>query len=137
MGIQVLRNRRVTLGDGAGGASIDLAGVDDWGQRRTGRGYDLDAALSGRDPDRGLVLLAHQPSNFDEAAARGAGLQLSGHTHGGQVFPLTALVGFAWPYATGHYERNGSHIYVSRGNGFVGPPMRVGSPPEIVKLTLV
>jgi predicted MPP superfamily phosphohydrolase len=135
LGISVLRNRRVPIGDGGG--AFDLVGVDDWGgRRRGGRGYDLEAALRGRDRDRAAVLLSHQPRNFEAAAARGIGLQISGHTHGGQIFPMTMLVGLEFAYTRGLYGHQDSHIYVSRGCGFWGPPSRLGSPPEIVKLVL-
>lgn len=134
--IQVLRNRHVRIGDA--GASLDLVGVDDWtgGRRRNKPGYDLDRALAGRDPDRAAVLLAHQPANFTVAAERGMDLQISGHTHGGQLVPMTFFIGLAWEHAAGLYPHGDSHIYVSRGCGFWGPPMRIGSPPEIVKLVL-
>ncbi|MFN0061819.1 MAG: metallophosphoesterase [Myxococcaceae bacterium] len=134
LGLHVLRNRHVVLGD-AGGA-VDMVGVDDWGARKRGRGYDLNAALRGRTEDHAAILLSHQPANFDEASERGIGLQLSGHTHGGQVFPATVIAGWAWPHVRGLYRVGENHIYVSRGTGFVGPPMRLGSPPEIVRFTL-
>ncbi|RKH46703.1 metallophosphoesterase [Corallococcus interemptor] len=136
LGIPSLRNRHVRIGD-AGGA-FDLVGVDDWhGGRRLGqKGYDLDLALTGRDPERAAVLLAHQPANFKVAAEQGVDLQISGHTHGGQLFPMTALIGLSWEHSAGHYRHADSHIYVSRGCGFWGPPMRLGSPPELVKLVL-
>ncbi|MFP2926565.1 metallophosphoesterase [Pyxidicoccus sp. 3LG] len=136
LGIQVLRNRHVSIGDAGG--SFDLVGVDDWsgGRRRNKKGYDLDLALQGRDSDRASVLLAHQPANFKVAAERGVDLQISGHTHGGQLAPMTFLIGLAWEHSAGLYRHADSHIYVSRGCGFWGPPMRVGSPPEIVKLVL-
>ncbi|GHG75831.1 metallophosphoesterase [Comamonas sp. JC664] len=136
LGIEVLRNRHVRIGDA--GASFDLVGVDDWsgGRRRNKKGYDLDQALAGRNPDRAAVLLAHQPANFKVAAERGVDLQISGHTHGGQLVPMTFLIGLAWEHSAGLYAHGDSNIYVSRGCGFWGPPMRVGSPPEIVKLVL-
>ena len=136
LGITVLRNRSVRLGDG--GAALNLAGVDDWsaGRRFPGSGYDLQTALAGRDPDRATVLLAHQPVNFEVAVDRGVGLQLSGHTHGGQVFPMTMLVQMRYPFCRGLYHHRDSHIYVSRGCGFWGPPSRIGSPPEIAALHL-
>ncbi|RKH56057.1 metallophosphoesterase [Corallococcus llansteffanensis] len=136
LGITSLRNRHVRIGD-AGGA-FDLVGVDDWhGARRLGqKGYDLKQALAGRDPERAAVLLAHQPANFTVAAEQGVDLQISGHTHGGQLFPMTALIGLRWEHTAGHYRHGDSHIYVSRGCGFWGPPMRLGSPPELVKLVL-
>ncbi len=135
LGVQVLRNRHVSIGDAGG--SLDLLGVDDWsGKRRGKHGYDLDRALVGHDPERAAVLLAHQPANFKVAAERGVDLQISGHTHGGQLFPMTLLIGLGWEHSAGLYQHGDSHIYVSRGCGFWGPPMRVGSPPEIVRLVL-
>ncbi|MBZ4421909.1 metallophosphoesterase [Myxococcus sp. RHSTA-1-4] len=137
LGIHVLRNRSVSIGDS--GASFDLAGVDDWSAHRLGEpGYDLDAALRDVRPDRASVLLAHQPSNFDEVARRGVGLQVSGHTHGGQMFPGTILGDVIWgDRNAGLSQMDRSLLYVSRGCGFVGPPMRVGAPPEIARLVLL
>jgi len=135
MGIQVLRNRRVTLGDAGG--RLDLVGVDDYGQKDRPRGYDLEAALEGRDRDLPAVLLAHQPRGVEEAVAAGIGLQLSGHTHGGQMFPITAIVDAVYRYSAGLYRVGEGHVYVSRGTGFWGPPMRIGSPPEITSITLL
>jgi predicted MPP superfamily phosphohydrolase len=136
IGISVLRNRRVQIGDAS--ASFDLVGVDDWsGSRwREEQRYDLERALAGRDPERAAVLLAHQPMNFEEAVRSGIGLQVSGHTHGGQLFPFTSLVGIRYPYHRGHYTHEDGHLYVSRGCGFWGPPARVGSAPEIVQIVL-
>ena len=83
------------------------------------------------------MLLAHQPSNFDEVAAKGIDLQLSGHTHGGQTFPATGIATLIWgDRSAGLSKTLGSHLYVSRGCGFVGPTTRLGSPPEVVKLVL-
>ncbi|HLL05254.1 MAG TPA: metallophosphoesterase [Myxococcaceae bacterium] len=137
MGVSVLRNRHVRIGEQ--NASFDLVGVDDWGARRSGfdRRYDLEAALAGRDPERAAVLLAHQPSNWREAAKAGMGLQLSGHTHGGQFFPFTLAISAIWEHDAGLFEEHGRHIYVSRGTGFWGPPVRVAAPPEIVRVTLL
>ncbi|MFZ5469798.1 MAG: metallophosphoesterase [Myxococcota bacterium] len=134
LGLQVLRNRRVVVGDA--GASFDLVGVDDWRGRGKSR-YDLAQATFGRDPERPAVLLAHQPLGFRDAVARGIGLQLSGHTHGGQFFPGTLVVPLVYEHSAGHYTHREGHLYVSRGTGFWGPPLRVGSPPEIVKLSLL
>jgi uncharacterized protein len=137
-GVNVLRNRRVVIGD-AGGA-FDLLGVDDWGGvgRGLSRDYDLKTAMDGRVPDRASILLAHQPSNFDEVAKQGIDLQLSGHTHGGQTFPATGIATLIWgERAHGLSQVGGSQLFVSRGCGFVGPPTRLGSPPEIVKVVLL
>ena len=137
MDIQVLRNRLVRIGDA--GASFDLVGVDDWGARnmRQRGGYDLQRAIVGRTADRAAVLLAHEPANFENAVTSGMDLQLSGHTHGGQLFPMTALVGMRWRYSRGLYTHGDGQLYVSRGIGFWGPPLRVGSSPEIVKVILL
>ncbi|MBL8913665.1 MAG: metallophosphoesterase [Archangium sp.] len=133
---EVLRNRSVVIGDP--GASFDLIGVDDYGARWAPNGYDLDAATRGRDPERASVLMAHQPSGFEKAAEKNIGLQLSGHTHGGQLFPGTIIGDVIWGSRNAGlstYEK--SYLYTSRGCGFVGPPMRVGAPPEVVKIVLV
>jgi predicted MPP superfamily phosphohydrolase len=137
LGMRVLRNERVSIGEGAD--AFDLAGVDDHSAARYG-GLEPDAALAaalaGRDPSRELVLLAHQPRAFAGAALRGVGLQLSGHTHGGQIWPFGYLVHLAQPFVAGLHRRGASQIYVSRGTGYWGPPMRLGAPAEITLLTL-
>ena len=133
---EVLRNRTVSIGDP--GASFDLIGVDDYGARWAPNGYDLEAAVKGRDPERASVLMAHQPSGFELAAQKKIGLQLSGHTHGGQLFPGTLVGDVIWGRRNAGWSAlDGSQIYTSRGCGFVGPPMRVGAPPEVVKIILV
>jgi len=141
LGIRVLQNERVRIGDG--GASLDLAGVDDWREALAwpgGYAGALGNALAGRDPDRCLVLLQHQPRGMEEAVLSGVELQLSGHTHGGQIFPFNFLVAAAYPYIAGLYRHHQAaqtgQIFVSRGTGFWGPPMRLGSPPEIAKIVL-
>jgi predicted MPP superfamily phosphohydrolase len=139
LGIRTLGNERVALGDRApGGASLDLAGVDDWSvaHGQDGRWPALDAALRGRDPDRSLVLLAHQPRGVAEAVASGVELQLSGHTHGGQIFPWSLVVSAVYPYSRGLYRHGDGHVYVSCGTGFWGPPMRLGAPAEVAKIVL-
>ena len=133
---EVLRNRTVTIGDP--GASFDLIGVDDYGSRWSPNGYDLEAAVKGRDPARASVLMAHQPTALDLAASKQIGLQLSGHTHGGQMFPGNVVGDVIWGQANaGLSVQGGTQVYTSRGCGFVGPPMRVGAPPEVVKIILV
>jgi len=125
----------VTLGDSA--ASIDLAGIEDANSGRFGTGPDIDAIIKGRDPERELVLLAHQPKAIKDAVAAQAGLQISGHTHGGQIFPATLVVHLIHPYVHGlHRHDDTTQIYVSRGTGYWGPPMRLGAPAEITKLVL-
>jgi predicted MPP superfamily phosphohydrolase len=135
-GVTVLRNRGVDI-HRSGGAALHLAGVDDtW----TGRA-DVGRALGGR-PERGpVVLLAHDPALFPEAAERRVDLTLSGHTHGGQLgLPLFArklnLARVMTRFTSGFYRLGRSTLYVNRGLGTTGPPVRVGVPPEIVVFTL-
>ncbi len=136
LGIRVLRNERVEIGDGS--ASFDLAGIDDHtaGNLAVGHGPDLGRAVAGRDPERELVLLAHQPRQFREALKHGVGLQLSGHTHGGQIWPWHYLVKAQQGFLAGLERVENSQIFVSRGSGYWGPPVRVGAPAEIAKLVL-
>jgi len=136
LGIRVLRNERVSIGNGD--ASFDLAGIDDHNADRwPNHGADLAKALLGRDASRELVLLAHQPRQVHQAAKYGVGLQLSGHTHGGQIWP--------WHYIAsaqqggllaGHSLHDKTQLYVSRGTGYWGPPVRVFARSEITRVTL-
>jgi predicted MPP superfamily phosphohydrolase len=136
LNVRVLRNERVELE--RDGVAIDLAGVDDYSSRglAQGHGPDLPRALEGRDGSRALVLLAHQPRAFVEAAKLGVGLQLSGHTHGGQIWPWNWFVRLQQPYVAGLHREGDAQIYVSRGTGYWGPPMRVAAPAEITQLVL-
>ena len=139
-GILVLQNERIAIGDeDPGGASFDLAGIPDHhgGRFVESHAPDLDRALAGRDPGRELVLLAHQPRQLAMAKGKGVGLQLSGHTHGGQLWPFGLLVGIFQPWIAGfHRAEDGTLLYVSRGTGFWGPPMRVANPAEIATIVL-
>jgi predicted MPP superfamily phosphohydrolase len=137
LGIRVLRNERASIGDA--GASLDLAGVDDQHAHGFGPGHgaDYEKPFRDRDPERELVVLAHQPSQIAHLAAARPGLQLSGHTHGGQIWPFGALVRLNQPYIAGlHRHDDTTQIYVSRGTGYWGPPMRLFCPAEITKLVL-
>jgi predicted MPP superfamily phosphohydrolase len=136
LGVRVLRNERVSIGSGAD--SYDLAGVDDFAGRHfgKGRGADLGQALAGRDERREVVLLAHQPRAVVEAENAGVGLQISGHTHGGQIWPFNYFVRLQQPVTSGLQRFGRSLIYVSNGTGYWGPPMRLGSPAEITQLVL-
>jgi predicted MPP superfamily phosphohydrolase len=137
MGLRVLRNQRVAIGEGAEG--FDLAGVPDHGASRfpeDGPAEDIASALFGRDPARAVVLLAHQPIAIHKAASLGVDLQLSGHTHGGQIWPWGALVRLQQPFIRGLHRIGESQLYVSCGTGFWGPPMRLGAPAEITEIIL-
>src|SRR5262249_25697435 len=136
LGIRVLRNERVSIG--SGDESFDLAGVDDWSSRGMGgdHGPDLARAVRGRDASRELVLLARQPKQIVEAANHGVGLQISGPPDGGQISPWYFFAGLDQPSLAGLARHGETHIYVSRGTGYWGPPMRVAAPSEITVLEL-
>ena len=139
IGWNSLHNRHVVLhrGDDA----LIIAGVDDAtakGSGAPGHGADLPRALAGSDPSVPVLLLAHQPKQIGDAVRAGVDLQVSGHTHGGQIWPFAALVRLDQPVVHGlssHGER--TQLYTSRGSGFWGPPFRVFAPSEISVLTLV
>lgn len=137
LGIRVLRNERVTIGEGA--ASFDLCGIDDSQAAQFGgdHGADLARAVKGRDPTRELVLLAHQPRAVFEAEKHGVGLQLSGHTHGGQIWPWKYLVRLQQPVVSGLARFGETQVYVSNGTGYWGPPMRLAAPAEITRVRLI
>jgi uncharacterized protein len=134
LGVQPLRNERVEIG--VGSAVLDLAGVNDPTGEQEGDGPDFDRALGGRDQERPVVLLAHQPVQVHEAARRGVDLQLSGHTHGGQLYPFDYLIRLQQPVVSGMGRFGDTQLYVTNGAGFWGPPMRVGAPPEITMIEL-
>jgi len=135
-GIDVLVNRGKIIAEADGG--IALLGVDDlWARSRRGQGPDLDAARSMVRPDLATILLAHQPRFAAEASKGGVDLQLSGHTHGGQINPGFRPIDWFFRYVAGRYDVGPMQLYVNRGFGTVGPPTRVGAPPEITKIVLV
>ncbi|MEV4107738.1 metallophosphoesterase [Nonomuraea sp. NPDC049695] len=134
LGVRSLRNERVEIRHQ--GAVLDLAGVNDLNGESAGDGPDFDKALGGRDTSRSTVLLAHQPIQVEQAARHGVDLQLSGHTHGGQIAPFNLVVGLQQPVVSGLATVDGVQVYVTRGAGFWGPPVRVGAPPEITMLEL-
>lgn len=136
LGVRYLRNEMVTIGDGD--ETFHLAGVDDHGARRyRGHGEDLATALADRDPARALVLLAHQPRQVRRAAKHGVDLQLSGHTHGGQIWPWHYIVSLQQGgLLAGRYTHGATQLYVTRGCGYWGPPVRLLAPLEITRVIL-
>ncbi|MEU2234222.1 metallophosphoesterase [Streptomyces vietnamensis] len=138
LGWEPLRNRHLLLE--RGGDTLVVAGVDDVTAESSGlAGHraHLAGALQGADPDLPVLLLAHQPKFIDRAAAHGIDLQLSGHTHGGQIWPFHHLVRLDQPSVAG-LSHHGARtlLYTSRGTGFWGPPFRVFAPSEITLLVL-
>jgi predicted MPP superfamily phosphohydrolase len=116
------------------GAKISIAGVPDYMSENPKP--DPKKALAGIPEGQVKILLAHQPSFANAAAEAGFDLMLSGHTHGGQFFPWTLAVGFFYQFSRGLGRLGKMWVYVNRGTGYWGPPIRLGSPAEISVLTL-
>jgi predicted MPP superfamily phosphohydrolase len=135
LGVRLLLNDRVPI---AGAGGFDLAGVNDLSAPQANHpGPDLDGTLAGRDPARPVVLLAHQPAMVAEAARNGVDLMLAGHTHGGQMQPIgTLLMRLQQPSIAGWSVLGDTRMYVTRGVGAFGPPVRVGARPDITVLEL-
>jgi predicted MPP superfamily phosphohydrolase len=122
LGMRPLRNERVALG------ALDLAGVNDVTGGAYGDAPDFAKTFADRDPARPVVLMAHQPVQAVEAARYGVDLQVSGHTHGGQMFPFDAVVRLQQPILSGYGTVDGVPVYVTNGAGYWGPPVRIGAP---------
>ena len=133
--VRLLVNEGITIRD-----AFALLGVDDMnGRLRAQPGFagpDLAKAINMVRPDLPRILLAHQPKYFREARGRVA-LQLSGHTHGGQINPGFTPAKIFMPYVSGRYVEEESTLWVNRGFGVVGPPARIGAPPEITRIVIV
>jgi len=137
LGVTVLRNERVALQ--RGDAVLDLAGVDDRTAASSGvpgHGADVAAALSGREESSPVVLLAHQPAQVDQAATAGVDLQLSGHTHGAQMWPFEYIIAVDQPLLVGLGKFGDTQLHVTTGTGYWGPAVRLGSRPEISVIEL-
>lgn len=130
LGMHMLANSRVEL------PYFDLAGVNDIQGKSIGQGPDFTAALGNRDLARTAVLMAHQPVQIHDAVKFGVDLQLSGHTHGGQVWPGNLIAGLANPTVAGLERYGDTQLYVTRGAGAWGPPVRVGAPSDITVIEL-
>ncbi|MBB1246404.1 metallophosphoesterase [Streptomyces durbertensis] len=130
LGIPVLENRHVPL------EHFDLVGVNDPAGEEFDDGPDLARAVAGRDEHRAAVLVAHQPALIHDAVRHGIDLQLSGHTHGGQMWPGNLLAALANPTLVGLERYGDTQLYVTRGAGAWGPPVRVGAEADITVLEL-
>lgn len=129
LGVRVLRNERLPIE--RDGATFDLAGVNDISGEDYAAGPDYDSALEGRPRDRPVVLLSHQPVTVDRAVEYGVDLQLSGHTHAGQMWPFHYLVALQQGAVGGLSRAQNTQLYVNSGVGFWGLPIRVGADPEV------
>ncbi|MFF8969569.1 metallophosphoesterase [Streptomyces sp. NPDC014995] len=130
LGLRPLENARTEL------PWFDLAGVNDVTGESEGQGPDYTRALGDRDTTRACVLLAHQPVQIHDAVDHGVDLQLSGHTHGGQLWPGNLVAGAVNPTLAGLERYGDTQLYVSRGAGAWGPPTRVGAPSDITVIEL-
>ncbi|MEW1718121.1 metallophosphoesterase [Streptomyces sp. NPDC093109] len=130
LGLRPLENARAEM------PGFDLAGVNDVAGEEEGEGPDFGKALGDRDRSRAAVLLAHQPIVIHDAVRHGVDLQLSGHTHGGQLWPGNLIAEPANPTLAGLERYGDTQLYVSRGAGAWGPPVRVGAPSDITVVEL-
>ncbi len=128
-GVEMLRNR---IADFRG---VQIVGVD--APLRDGEKSNSVVGTLPIDRARPSILMYHVPVGIDEAVKAGINLQLSGHTHNGQLFPFTLFAKLLYPQVKGLYTINGMHLYVSPGTGTWGPPMRIGSSNEVTLINLV
>ncbi len=137
LGFQVLMNEHQVIERGT--ARLLVAGVPDQRAQRFDPNHvpDMRKTLKDAPECHAGILLAHRPQTIFESSQHGFDLQLSGHTHGGQIFPYNYMVLLREPYISGLHLHHKTWIYVSRGTGFWGPPMRVGAPAEVTEITLV
>lgn len=136
MGYRVLMNEHELISKN--GSSIVLAGVTDYsaGGFIPAHKSDPVKAVNGAPPERVKILMAHQPRSLYAAESLGFDLILNGHTHGGQFFPWNLVAAIGQPYIKGLHNHNGSWVYVSKGTGYWGPPVRLGARSEITVFTL-
>ncbi|SPE38818.1 putative Metallophosphoesterase [Candidatus Sulfopaludibacter sp. SbA6] len=145
IGFRILRQEAVDIA--IHGEAFHLMGIDFQSLRRFGPGGTrvvrrfLDGVEGLRSPDLVNILLSHNPDTFDRAAELGIELSLAGHTHGGQVAlefisPEIAPSRLVTPYVSGWFEKPGGQLYVNRGIGTIGVPIRIGAPPEITLFEL-
>ena len=136
LGFDVLLNEHRVIRRGAG--SLLMAGITDYsgGQFLKSHASDPAKAFAGAPKTDARILLAHQPKSLKAALPRGFDLQISGHTHGGQFFPWNLLAAVDQPYVSGLHRHENSWIYVSRGTGYWGPPVRIAARSEITLFTL-
>ncbi|GFE14813.1 membrane protein [Streptomyces glebosus] len=130
LGIHPLENARTEL------PGFDLAGINDVAGQTERAGPDYDQALGDRDPARAVVLMAHQPVTIHDTVRYGVDFQLSGHTHGGQMWPFTYIADATNPTVAGLERYGDTQLYVSRGAGTWGPPVRLGAPPDVTVVEL-
>jgi predicted MPP superfamily phosphohydrolase len=129
----ILNNETITIDKG-----LHIVGIpDDTAKSFSLPGPDLGIAMRNIQDDQPIILMSHKPVGFPEAVKKGVSLQLSGHTHSGQILPLNLLVPLAFKYSYGLYELDTAYIYTTSGTGLWGPPMRIFTSSEIVSIDLI
>ncbi len=136
LGITPLSNHAIRIGSGE--RYFNLVGLNDLSGSRFGvLPPDADRAYQAVDQSRPTIVLSHQPRSISLVQDKRCDLMLSGHTHGGQIFPFGLVVKLAQPYLSGLHEfQQGKQIFVSRGTGYWGPPLRVLAPSEISRIVI-
>ncbi len=136
LGFTVLHNDHVVIPHGD--SRVLLSGVPDFNGGQFHRDHISDPAAAIEDAPKHdvSILLAHQPRSVFEAAKAGFDIMISGHTHGGQYVPWNYFVGLQQPYTLGLHRHGNTWVYVSRGTGYWGPPLRIGIPNEITLFSL-
>jgi predicted MPP superfamily phosphohydrolase len=133
-GFTILKGKGLTIA-----GLINIAGVDDPAGKNYGLSMEVEEKklLSGLPPEKFTLFLKHRPL-LDRNAIGLFDLQLSGHTHKGQIFPFGLITGLFYPADSGYLSLpNNSHLYVSRGSGTWGPPIRFLSPPEVTVIEIL
>ena len=137
LGFKILINesQNIVVND----ATIMITGIPDrsGGHFSSFHKTDMEKAVGGMNPSDLKILLAHQPGDVEHATEYGFDLQLSGHTHGGQYFPFSLLVQMVHPFLKGLHKRKNTWVYINQGTGYWGPPLRIGTEPEITDIVLV
>jgi predicted MPP superfamily phosphohydrolase len=132
-GVKMLRDTAVKVNN-----SFYLIGREDLMINRLAhrKRKSLDEIMQGADKQYPLILMDHEPFGLDQARANGIDLQLSGHTHHGQLWPLNYITEMVYEKSWGYTQRGTTHYYISSGFGTWGPPVRLGNVPEILHITL-
>jgi predicted MPP superfamily phosphohydrolase len=132
-GVLVLRDQILTLPNG-----VQIVGREDRSISRFtgGNRRRLETLMAGVDRTRPVLLMDHQPFALEEAVRNGVDLQISGHTHHGQLWPVNLVTSLIYEVSWGYSRKGDTHVYVSSGVGTWGPPVRIGSRPEIVEIRL-
>jgi predicted MPP superfamily phosphohydrolase len=131
-GVTVLRDRVVKVKD-----AFYLVGREDRSIRRAGKNRKpLQELMALTDPNCPIILMDHQPFQLEEGETNGVDLQISGHTHHGQLWPLNLITRRVYELSWGYKKKNSTHVYVSCGFGTWGPPVRLGNRPEIVNIRI-